>query len=769
MDESVQLRARGGWITFPFIIGTMAGLMLGAGGWVSNLIVYLIQEFNIKTINAAKIYNFVNGTITIFPILGAIIADSFLGCFSVIWFSSLISLLGILLLVLTAAIKHLPTSCENICNYPTQLQLAVLYLGLALASLGNAGMRFTIAPMGADQFDKPRHQGIFFNWYIFTMYTATVVGSTAIVYIEDNVSWVWGFSLCALANVLGLAVFLSGTRFYRVVRPQGSPFTSLGRVIVAAISKRRLSLSEKSEDYYNCHDFDENATKIGSQNPTPFFRFLNRAALRNDSTSIWKLCTLQQVEDLKTIIKIFPLWTTGLFLCTPLAIQLSLAILQALTMDRHLGPVFKIPAGSIPVFILISTSISIFIIDRLLFPLYGKLTKKPLTLLQRIGIGHALTVISMGISAVVEANRLKFVKYKNVENVVPMSVFWLLFIPFQPPVFTYRRPMAKFSSSLRHLSYSPPHPSLEVIGGGMERFLPALKTLHLPYTPYPLVGWNRHVETIFAAFFRSLPDVRLRRECLRTKDGGAVALDWVSGDDRSLLAPDSPLVILLPGLTGGSGDAYVRHMVLRGRSKGWRVVVFNSRGCGDSPLITPQFYSASFLGDISEVVEHVHNRYPRANIYAVGWSLGANILVRYVGRESHSCPLSGAVSLCNPFNLVIADEDFRKGFNVVYDKALSNALRRIFMRHALLFEDIGGDFNIPLAANAKSIREFDEGLTRVSFGFKSVDDYYSKSSSSDSVKNVRIPLLCIQARLFYSSSSSSFSNNAELFHTISTF
>ncbi|KAK4486557.1 hypothetical protein RD792_009242 [Penstemon davidsonii] len=148
--------------------------------------------------------------------------------------------------------------------------------------------------------------------------------------------------------------------------------------------------------------------------------------------------------------------------------------------------------------------------------------------------------------------------------------------------------MAKSSTPLS--SCGEAHPSVEVIGGGMERFLPALKTLHLPYTPYPLVAWNRHVETIFVAFFRSLPDVRLRRECLRTKDGGAVALDWVSGDNRSLLPPDSPIVILLPGLTGGSGDSYVRHMVLRiRRSKGgWRVVVFNSRGCGDSPVITPQ-------------------------------------------------------------------------------------------------------------------------------------------------------------------------------------
>ncbi|PHT57778.1 Embryogenesis-associated protein EMB8 [Capsicum baccatum] len=289
-----------------------------------------------------------------------------------------------------------------------------------------------------------------------------------------------------------------------------------------------------------------------------------------------------------------------------------------------------------------------------------------------------------------------------------------------------------------------PHPSLEITGGGRDKFISAFKSLNNPYSAYPIVGWNRHIETIFASFFRSTPDVRLRRECLRTKDDGSVALDWVSGDDRRL-PPDSPLLILLPGLTGGSDDSYVRHMLVRARSRGWRVVVFNSRGCGDSPVTTPQFYSASFLGDIYEVVAHVSNRYPAANLYAIGWSLGANILVRYLGQESHSCLLSGAVSLCNPFNLVIADEDFHKGFNNVYDKALANSLRKIFKKHALLFEDMEGEFNISLAANAKTVREFDDGLTRVSFGFKSVDDYYSNSSSSDSVTNVCTPLLCIQA------------------------
>ncbi|KAH9774907.1 AB hydrolase-1 domain-containing protein [Citrus sinensis] len=263
------------------------------------------------------------------------------------------------------------------------------------------------------------------------------------------------------------------------------------------------------------------------------------------------------------------------------------------------------------------------------------------------------------------------------------------------------RPITSVHVSTKAMPYNHPHPSLEVTGGALHTFLPALKTLSRPYGPFPVIGWNCHVETIFAAFFRSLPDIKLKRECIRTKDDGSVALDWISGDHQ-LLPPDSPVLILMPGLTGGSEDSYVRHMLLRARSKGWRVVVFNSRGCGDSPVTTPQ--------------------------------------------ESHSCPLSGAVSLCNPFNLVIADQDFRKGFNIVYDKALASALCRIFKKHALLFEDMGGEFNIPLAANAKSVRQFDDGLTRVSFGFKSVDDYYSNSSSSDSIKHVRIPLLCIQAQ-----------------------
>ncbi|PIA34856.1 hypothetical protein AQUCO_03700257v1 [Aquilegia coerulea] len=299
------------------------------------------------------------------------------------------------------------------------------------------------------------------------------------------------------------------------------------------------------------------------------------------------------------------------------------------------------------------------------------------------------------------------------------------------------------SNTMSNNPLIPNSSSIEIIGGACDSYLPVFKSLNRPYNPYPLVCWNRHVETIFASFFRSLPGVKFRRECLRTPDNGTVSLDWVSGDDLELPA-DSPLLILLPGLTGGSNDTYVQHFLGRARKNKWRVVVFNGRGCANSPVTTPQFYSASFTEDLREVVNHVKTRYPSSNLYAVGWSLGANILVRYMGEESQRCSLSGAVSLCNPFNLVLADEDFHKGFNNIYDQSLARGLRKIFKKHALLFEGIGGDYNIQLAANAKTVRDFDEGLTSVSFGFKSVDEYYFNSSSSNSIKHVHRPLLCIQ-------------------------
>ncbi|KAJ4725955.1 protein NRT1/ PTR FAMILY 2.7-like [Melia azedarach] len=407
---------RGGWITFPLIAGTVTFTQLANGGWLANLIVYLIKEFNISSITAAKIGNVVNGSTLLFPVIGAIIADSFSGSFTVIWISTFISLLGLILLTLTASLDCLsPQPCEigsSFCKTPSYIQFAVLYVGIALACIGIGGSCFTVATIGANQLDKPKNQEIFFNWFFVVSNISSLLSATVLVYVEDTISWRLGFGLCVAANFVALVIFLSGKRFYRCDKPQGSPFLALARVIVPTIRKSNVVLSSRSEDYYQEHNETTNVElAILQQN----FRFLYRAAFKTEEdiradgsiAKSWRLSSVQQVEDLKTLIKIFPLWSSNLILNTTIGVQTSLTILQALTMDRHLGPHFKIPAGSIIVIVLLSSSIFLAFIDRLLCPLCQKLTRRVLSPFQKIGIGHVLNAIGMMVSALVESKRLK--------------------------------------------------------------------------------------------------------------------------------------------------------------------------------------------------------------------------------------------------------------------------------------------------------------------------------------------------------------------------
>eukprot|EP01025_Chloroclados_australasicus_P011095 TRINITY_DN14807_c0_g1_i1.p1 TRINITY_DN14807_c0_g1~~TRINITY_DN14807_c0_g1_i1.p1 ORF type:complete len:455 (-),score=59.69 TRINITY_DN14807_c0_g1_i1:247-1476(-) len=274
-----------------------------------------------------------------------------------------------------------------------------------------------------------------------------------------------------------------------------------------------------------------------------------------------------------------------------------------------------------------------------------------------------------------------------------------------------------------------------------------------PNLTYPALWWltNGHVETIFAAFTRKKPGVKYVRELVKMSDGGLVALDWRHPFDRSMLS-EKPLVILMPGLTGGSHDNYIQFMVQVAEANGMRAVVMNGRGTSDTPVITPQFYSASFTGDVREIAEYLAQKWTMANggngtrpqIAAIGWSLGANILVNYLGEEGSKTPITCAVSLCNPFELVICDKNFRKGFNRIYDQRLGTGLAKILKQHVEVLRNRDG-LDLEMALNAKTVRDFDEAVTRRVFGWKSVDAYYAGSGSCDRIQNVRIPLLCVQA------------------------
>ncbi|KAF5959503.1 hypothetical protein HYC85_000712, partial [Camellia sinensis] len=144
----------------------------------------------------------------------------------------------------------------------------------------------------------------------------------------------------------------------------------------------------------------------------------------------WKLCTVEDVEDFKTVIKIIPLWSTGIFLSTSIGIFNNLTVLQALTMDGHLGPHLKIPAGSFLVFKILATVISLSILDLFVIPMWRKVIGRALTPSQRIETRHVLNILGMVIAALVEAKRLHFIKTHHLtyqsDSIVPMLALRLV-------------------------------------------------------------------------------------------------------------------------------------------------------------------------------------------------------------------------------------------------------------------------------------------------------------------------------------------------------
>lgn len=131
--------------------------------------------------------------------------------------------------------------------------MVFLLIGLGLLVLGAAGIRPCNLAFGADQFNpetKSGKSGInsFFNWYYFTFTFAMMVSLSVIVYVQSDVSWAWGLAIPAIMMFFSCFFFFWGTKLYVIIKPNGSPFTSMFQVIVAAIKKRKLKFPEQPGD-----------------------------------------------------------------------------------------------------------------------------------------------------------------------------------------------------------------------------------------------------------------------------------------------------------------------------------------------------------------------------------------------------------------------------------------------------------------------------------------------------------------------------------------
>ncbi|WCJ42505.1 Major facilitator superfamily protein [Euphorbia peplus] len=434
-------RKKGGLRTMPFIIANETLEKVAAVGLLSNMIKYLINEYNMTSSDAATLL-FLWAAISYFlPVFGAFISDSYLGRFRVIVIGTFSTLLGLSLLWLTSIIEtarppHCDHKKEGSCQSPNTAQLLFLISAFAFMSIGAGGIRPCSLAFGADQFNNPKIPGnekilqTYFNWYYASVGVSVMISVLFIVAIIEKAGWVVGFGIGVGFMLMSTVLFLLGSSRYVRVKANESLFVSFARVISAAWKNKHLSLPENDSGSW----YFQSGTKLVI--PTDKFRCLNKACiirnrekdLDNNGLAIdpWNLCTVKQVEELKSLIKVLPIWSTGIMMAITMN-QHSFPVLQAGTMDRHFIGNIEIPAASYGMFTVMSLLIWVAMYDRILVPIFAKFTKRPrgLTNKQRMAFGLVLSCVATAVAGAVEHKR-RAMAIQQGSTLVKMSAMWLV-------------------------------------------------------------------------------------------------------------------------------------------------------------------------------------------------------------------------------------------------------------------------------------------------------------------------------------------------------
>ncbi|XP_021685974.1 protein NRT1/ PTR FAMILY 8.3 isoform X2 [Hevea brasiliensis] len=350
--------------------------------------------------------------------------------------------LGMCTLTLSASVPALkPVECVgSICPPASPAQYAVFFFGLYLIALGTGGIKPCVSSFGADQFDDTDPQervkkGSFFNWFYFSINIGALISSSLLVYIQDNAGWGLGFGIPALFMGIAIASFFSGTTLYRFQKPGGSPITRMCQVLVASFRKRNLEVPSDSSLLYETQEGSsaiEGSRKLEHSNG---LKCLDKAAVISDTdaksgdfSNPWRLCTVTQVEELKILVRMFPIWATGIVFSAVYAQMSTMFVEQGMLMDTTIGS-FTIPPASLSTFDVISVICWVPIYDRIIVPIARKFTGKErgFSQLQRMGIGLFISVLSMSAAALVEIRRLQLAKELGLvdeDAAVPLSIFW---------------------------------------------------------------------------------------------------------------------------------------------------------------------------------------------------------------------------------------------------------------------------------------------------------------------------------------------------------
>ena len=248
---------------------------------------------------------------------------------------------------------------------------------------------------------------------------------------------------------------------------------------------------------------------------------------------------------------------------------------------------------------------------------------------------------------------------------------------------------------------------------------------------------NGHINTTYASKFRKVHGVRYDRERIGTPDDDFLDIDWlVNGNHK--------IAIVCHGLEGNSRRVYMRGMVRALVKGGYDAVAMNYRGCSGEPNRLLRSYHAGSTDDLHTVVSHVYLTKKYNEIYLIGFSMGGNLVLKYLGENIYplSASIKRAAAISTPCDLassvVVLDSFSRR----IYTKRFLRFLHKKIEDKMKMFP---GDINDENYASLKTLRTFDDRYAPLN-GFRDADDYYEKASSKQFLSGIQKKTLLINAK-----------------------
>ncbi|OEL17413.1 Protein NRT1/ PTR FAMILY 7.3 [Dichanthelium oligosanthes] len=431
----------GGKRTTAILLVNYALMNLAFGGVAVDLVMFLRRVLHQENAEAANNVSKWTGTVYMFSLFGAFLSDSYMGRYITCIVFQVIYLMGLVLLSVSSLFLLVePSRCGDgvglrPCQPPSQLGIVMFYVSIYTTAFGIGGYQPSMATFGADQFDDSdtNERGsklAFFSYFYLALNIGSLFSNSLLAFYEDRGMWIMGFWGSTVAVALGLLLFLLGTPYYRHFRPTGNPLTRMLQVFAAAFHKRHIQ-TPPGEDLHEVEDEDSGVRGILKLLHRDQLRCLDKAAIvtkedchAGNTKNPWRLCTVTQVEEVKCILSMIPIWICTIIYSVEFTQMASTFVEQGTAMDTNLFGKLRVPAASMSVFDICSVLLSVFAYRFIIVPMASRFTKNPngITNLQRMGAGLVIAMTGMLAAAVVEVHRRHCAVV--IDQPSPMSVLW---------------------------------------------------------------------------------------------------------------------------------------------------------------------------------------------------------------------------------------------------------------------------------------------------------------------------------------------------------